>query len=111
MPSRESSYRGSLNRIAVLIGQAPGAATDVVEKGGPVPDGPDNIAVGIPADTLRQRPDVRSAERALAAATARIDVAQAALLPYLHISGHYGTSVLSLGKSNGRASGRERGGP
>src|SRR3546814_5034244 len=57
IPALESSYRGSLNRIAVLIGQAPGAATDVVEKGGPVPDGPDNIAVGIPADTLRQRPD------------------------------------------------------
>src|SRR3546814_17122033 len=39
IPALESSYRGSLNRIAVLIGQAPGAATDVVEKGGPVPDG------------------------------------------------------------------------
>src|SRR3546814_244698 len=98
IPALESSYRGSLNRIAVLIGQAPGAATDVVEKGGPVPDGPDNIAVGIPADTLRQRPDVRSAERALAAATARIGVAQAALLPSLNISGDVGTSALSLGK-------------
>src|SRR3546814_1473784 len=73
-------------------------STDVVEKGGPVPDGPDNIAVGIPADTLRQRPDVRSAERALAAATARIGVAQAALLPSLNISGDVGTSALSLGK-------------
>src|SRR3546814_20189577 len=59
IPALESSYRGSLNRIAVLIGQAPGAATDVVENGGPVPDGPDNIPVGIPAETLRQRPEER----------------------------------------------------
>src|SRR3546814_12747571 len=94
----ESSDLGTLNLIAVLLGQAPGAATDVGEKGGPVPDGPDNIAVCIPADTLRQRPDVRSAERALAAATARIGVAQAALLPSLNISGDVGTSALPLGK-------------
>src|SRR3546814_12628920 len=86
IPALESSYRGSLNRIAVLIGQAPGAATDVVEKGGPVPAGPDTIAFGIPADTLRQRPYVRSAARSLAAATARIDVAQPTLLPSLNIS-------------------------
>ncbi|EQB34244.1 TolC family protein, partial [Sphingobium ummariense] len=45
-----------------------------------------------PADTLRQRPDVRSAERALAAATARIGVAQAQLYPSLGISGNIGTT-------------------
>jgi outer membrane protein TolC len=65
---------------------------------GPIPVGPQEIAVGIPADTLRQRPDVRSSERALAAATARIGVAQAQLLPALNLSGNVGTSALSIGK-------------
>ena len=55
-----------------------------------------NIATGIPADTLRQRPDVRSAERALAAATARIGVAQAQLYPSLGISGNIGTNATSF---------------
>jgi outer membrane protein TolC len=53
--------------------------------------------VGIPADTLRQRPDVRSAERRLASATARIGVAEAQLYPSLQISGNIGTSALEVG--------------
>ena len=55
------------------------------------------IAVGIPADTLRRRPDVRSAERQLAAATARIGVAKAALFPALSISGNINTDAASIG--------------
>jgi outer membrane protein TolC len=55
------------------------------------------VAVGIPADTLRQRPDVRSAERTLAAATARIGVAQAQLYPGLRITGNIGTAALTPG--------------
>ncbi|EQB08397.1 hypothetical protein L288_08595, partial [Sphingobium quisquiliarum P25] len=51
---------------------------------------------GIPADTLRQRPDVRSSERALAAATARIGVAEAQLYPALGISGNIGTSATAF---------------
>ena len=64
---------------------------------GPIPVGPIDIATGIPADTLRKRPDVRASERALAAATARIGVAQAQLFPALNLSGNVGTSALSLG--------------
>ena len=51
-----------------------------------------------PADTLRQRPDVRAAERSLAAATARIGVAEAQLYPALRLSGNIGTSAFSLGR-------------
>jgi len=54
--------------------------------------------VGIPADTLRNRPDVRSAERQLAAATARIGVAKAALFPALSISGNINTQAATVGK-------------
>lgn len=92
IPQLEASLRGSLNRIAVLTGQAPGEATRALETVAAIPVASPDIAVGIPADTLRQRPDVRSAERALAAATARIGVAQAQLYPSLGISGNIGTT-------------------
>lgn len=92
IPQIEAGLRGSLNRIAVLTGQAPGEATHALETPAPIPVASTQIAIGIPADTLRQRPDVRSAERALAAATARIGVAQAQLYPSLGISGNIGTT-------------------
>ncbi|WP_150290965.1 efflux transporter outer membrane subunit [Sphingobium estronivorans] len=92
VPQLEASLRGSLNRIAVLTGQAPGEATRTLETPAPIPAASTQIATGIPADTLRQRPDVRAAERALAAATARIGVAQAQLYPSLGISGNIGTT-------------------
>lgn len=92
IPQLEASLKGSLNRIAVLTGQAPGDATRALETPAPIPVANTQIAIGIPADTLRQRPDVRSAERALAAATARIGVAQTQLYPSLGISGNIGTT-------------------
>lgn len=98
IPALEASYRGALNRIAILIGQAPGSSTATLEEGGPIPTAPARLATGIPGDTLRQRPDVRSAERTLAAETARIGVAKAQLLPSLQITGNIGTSAFSLGK-------------
>ncbi len=96
IPQLEASLRGSLNRIAVLTGQAPGEATRALETPAPIPVAPTRIVTGIPADTLRQRPDVRSAERTLAAATARIGVAQAQLYPALGISGNIGTTSNSF---------------
>ncbi len=96
IPQLEASLRGSLNRIAVLTGQAPGGATRALEARAPIPVASTMIAIGIPADTLRQRPDVRAAERALAAATARIGVAQAQLYPSLGISGNIGTNATSI---------------
>nr|WP_221240424.1 efflux transporter outer membrane subunit [Sphingobium boeckii] len=97
IPTIETTLAGSLNRIAVLTGDAPGESTRALEEARDIPVPPLDIASGIPADTLRQRPDVRGAERTLAAATARIGVAQAALYPSLGISGNIGTSALSLG--------------
>lgn len=96
IPQLEASLRGSLNRIAVLTGQAPGEATRALEAPAPISVASTAIATGIPADTLRQRPDVRAAERALAAATARIGVAQAQLYPSLGISGNIGTNATSI---------------
>jgi outer membrane protein, multidrug efflux system len=84
-------------RLAVLSGQAPGALDDVLTKSAPLPMVPSEIGLGIPADILRQRPDVRAAERELAAQTARIGVSKAQLYPSLSLSGSLGTSSTTLG--------------
>lgn len=96
IPQLEARLRGSLNRVAVLTGEAPGEATRALETVAPIPTASTQIATGIPADTLRQRPDVRAAERTLAAQTARIGVAQAQLYPSLGISGNIGTTSNSF---------------
>ncbi len=88
IPQFKTNFTSAVNRIGVLTGQAPGALRHAIETPAPIPHGPDGVAVGIPADTLRQRPDVRAAERSLAAATAQIGVAQAQLYPALAITGN-----------------------
>jgi NodT family efflux transporter outer membrane factor (OMF) lipoprotein len=98
IPTLETSYLQAVARLGTLIGEAPGALRSEMATAQPIPRGPDSIAVGIPADTLRRRPDVRSAERQLAAATARIGVAKAALFPALSISGNINTDAASIGK-------------
>jgi NodT family efflux transporter outer membrane factor (OMF) lipoprotein len=97
IPNIERSFTSATYRLAVLTGRAPGALTAELTEAKPIPKGPQDVAVGIPADTLRQRPDLRAAERNLAAATARIGVAQAQLYPGLRLTGNIGTSALSLG--------------
>lgn len=96
IPSLESSYLKAVARLGTLTGQAPGALRAEMEIARPIPRGPESIAIGIPADTLRRRPDVRSAERQLAAATARIGVAKATLFPALSISGNINTNASSI---------------
>ncbi|MBO9714036.1 efflux transporter outer membrane subunit [Sphingomonas sp.] len=97
IPSLESAYNGYVSRIGVLTGQAPGALKGQLEAVKPIPAGPSSVAAGIPADTLRQRPDVRSAERNLAAASARIGVAEAQLYPQLSIGGSLGSGGGTVG--------------
>jgi NodT family efflux transporter outer membrane factor (OMF) lipoprotein len=97
IPTLEANLANAVNRLAVLTGRAPGAINAEIAAEAPIPQGPASIAVGIPADTLRQRPDVRASERALAAATARIGVAQSLLYPALRLTGNIGTGALSLG--------------
>ena len=97
IPNIENAFTSATYRLAVLTGRAPGALTAELGAARPIPEGPDEVATGIPADTLRQRPDVRAAERGLAAQTARIGVAEAQLYPALRLSGNIGTSAFSLG--------------
>jgi multidrug efflux system outer membrane protein len=101
IPLLQTSFVNAVNRLGVLTGQAPSALRQTMEKVGPIPKGPDAVAVGIPADTLRQRPDVRSAERSLAAASAQIGVAQAQLYPALSITGTLSTAAAGIGGASG----------
>jgi len=97
IPALESAYLQAVNRLGVLTGRAPGALRTEMQATRPIPRGPDRITVGIPADTLRRRPDVRGAEQQLAAATARIGVAKAALFPALSITGNINTAAARIG--------------
>lgn len=92
IPQVEQQYNAAVSRLGVLAGQAPGALKPLLQEARPIPRGPDTIGAGIPADILRQRPDVRAAERSLAAATAEIGVARAQLFPALAIGGSLSTS-------------------
>jgi NodT family efflux transporter outer membrane factor (OMF) lipoprotein len=90
LPSLRAGLEGDLNRLAVLAGVAPGELHPLLEVPAPIPNPPVTVAVGVPAETLRQRPDLRRAERELAAATARIGVAAAELYPKFKLNGAIG---------------------
>ncbi|MDO4583565.1 MAG: efflux transporter outer membrane subunit [Planctomycetia bacterium] len=103
-PSMLSSYRESLNRLSVLMGTPPGTVDEIMQKVEPIPVAPDAIAVSIPADILRRRPDIRSAERRLAAQTARIGIAEAEKYPKFFINGSFGLQAEDFGDLfNGRS--------
>ena len=90
VPIYQAGLQAALNRLAVLLGAPPGTLHDDLAEPRPIPSPPDEVAVGLPADLLRQRPDVRRAERDLAAQTARIGVATADLYPRFSLSGFLG---------------------
>jgi outer membrane protein, multidrug efflux system len=97
IPTLRTSLEGAMNRIAVLLGEQPGALHEELETCQPMPVVPLEVAVGVPADTLRRRPDIRNAERELAAQTARVGAATADLYPKFTLSGSIGIEALSLG--------------
>ena len=97
IPQIEQQYNAAVSRISVLTGQAPGGVKPLLESVRPIPRGPGQVGAGIPANVLRQRPDVRAAERQLAATTAQIGVAKAQLLPQLTISGSLDTNASGFG--------------
>jgi NodT family efflux transporter outer membrane factor (OMF) lipoprotein len=80
----------SAHRLAILLGQEPGALLSELETFASVPKPPNEIPVGLPSDLLERRPDVRRAERILGAATARIGVATADLYPRFSLTGSFG---------------------
>jgi NodT family efflux transporter outer membrane factor (OMF) lipoprotein len=96
LPGYRISIEESMNTLAILLGEMPGNLHQELDSPAPVPVPSVEIAIGIPADILRRRPDIRMAERDLAAQTARIGAATAELYPSFRLSGSLGMTAGSL---------------
>jgi NodT family efflux transporter outer membrane factor (OMF) lipoprotein len=98
LPNLRSAIEEAKNRLAALLGGFPGALEGQLGPRKPIPEAPVEIAIGVPAETLRRRPDVRRAERQLAAQTARIGVATADLYPTFSLPGSIGLEALTTNR-------------
>jgi len=98
IPRLEAGLAAAINRLAVLLGKPPGAVDDLLTGESAIPDPDETISLGLPADLLRRRPDIRAAERQLASQTALIGVAKADLYPTFSLSGIL--ALQSLDSSN-----------
>ena len=87
VPTLQTAASANIHALGILLGQDPAALTSELFTTAPIPPNPPDVPTGIPADLLRRRPDIRRAERQLAAATARVGVATADLYPRLVLSG------------------------
>jgi outer membrane protein, multidrug efflux system len=98
IPGLELNLKEAQYRLDLLLGKTPGTLHQRLGATGELPTVPKQIAFKIPADTIRQRPDVMAAERRLAAETARIGVAEAARYPAFKLSGSIGLDALTIGE-------------
>ena len=90
IPDLAEQLQQAQNRLSLLTGRVPGTADGDVGSEGRVPVPPREVAVGMPVELLRRRPDVRVAERELAAAVALIGAREADLYPRLSLAGTFG---------------------
>jgi len=97
IPQLQSNLAAAKNRLAVLTGKTPGALESLLADRKPIPVAPADIVASVPAEVLRRRPDIRAAERRLAAQTAQVGVATAQLFPSLSLSGSLGVTAGSAG--------------
>lgn len=104
IPDLEVARAAAENRIAVLLGRNPGDLRTLLAEVKPLPAVPDKVATGIPADVLRQRPDLIALERSLAAETARVGQKQAQRFPSLNLSASFGWQAYSFGALGSTAS-------
>ncbi len=95
IPTLKIGIEQGKNGLSVLLGEFPGALKQSLEDDSKIPLIPIEVVVGVPADLLRRRPDVRQAERELAAQTARVGVATAELYPKLRLLGSVGLETIS----------------
>jgi multidrug efflux system outer membrane protein len=106
IPTLLTAEEASLNRLAVLLGELPGSLRNEISSYKSLAPIKETINISLPVNLLRERPDIRRAERALAAQTATIGVAEADLYPALQLSGYFQTQSLKfsgLGNVNNKA--------
>ncbi|WP_283196320.1 efflux transporter outer membrane subunit [Rhizobium sp. AN80A] len=101
IPGLETSFRIAAHRIATLLGKPAGSMVADLQRAGPQPVFRAGIVSGVPADLIRNRPDIRVAERNLAAATANIGVAMSQLYPSISLSGSISPSYIRPVGANG----------
>ena len=89
LPSLRAALFAALNRLGVLAGREPSALHESLAAPAPIPTVPETVAAGLPAELLRQRPDIRQRERELAAQNARIGVAKAEYFPIFSLPGTF----------------------
>lgn len=105
LPLLQADIDVAIHRLSVLTGAEPGTLQAELSKPAQLPVFPTLVNIGQPADLLRRRPDIQSAERQLAAATARIGVETADLFPRVTLSGSFGflgRSLADIGQSDYR---------
>jgi NodT family efflux transporter outer membrane factor (OMF) lipoprotein len=100
VPQLHAQLAQSKNLMSVLLGLAPGEVDGLLVPSEGIPNAPQRIAAGIPADLLRRRPDVRRAELQAAAQCAQIGVAKADLFPMLSLTGTVGTLSSTIGNAS-----------
>jgi NodT family efflux transporter outer membrane factor (OMF) lipoprotein len=97
VPSLETSLQQLKNSLAILLGKPPHDLNYLLGEQRPIPTTPAEIALGMPQDLIRQRPDIRAAERQLAAQSEQIGVAVTELYPAFSIGGSIGTNAMDTG--------------
>ncbi|MBN8949146.1 MAG: efflux transporter outer membrane subunit, partial [Rhizobium tropici] len=94
VPGYEISYRQQVHHIATLLNVPSATIIAQMQRGGSQPVFRGSVRTGVPADLIRNRPDIRVAERTLAASTAQIGVAEAKLYPSITLSGSISPSYV-----------------
>ncbi|MGY3894885.1 efflux transporter outer membrane subunit [Aeromonas enterica] len=100
IPAIEASLRQGQNALGILLARAPGPLPEMSGDTGKIPHATLALAMEMPADLIRRRPDVRAAERQMAAQSALIGVREAELYPSLTLLGSVGLSTTSLAGSS-----------
>jgi NodT family efflux transporter outer membrane factor (OMF) lipoprotein len=100
IPDLESILARARNALSILLGQAPGKVESLLSGGSGIPTIPETITVGVPADLLRRRPDVRQAEYTAMAQNAQVGLAEADLYPSFSLTGAIGVSSNTIGEAD-----------
>src|SRR6266404_2410548 len=98
IPQLKIQLNQGLNALAVLLGMPPQPMDNLLKGASGIPVPPKNVAVGIPADLVRRRPDIRAAELAAMAQSAQIGIAEANLYPAFSLTGTFGTAASNVGR-------------
>jgi NodT family efflux transporter outer membrane factor (OMF) lipoprotein len=111
IPEFETDERAAAYRIAALIARPFAKVAAELSVPHPIPQSASEVPVGLPSELLKRRPDVRAAERRIAAANARIGIAQADLYPHFSLTGVAGLESLYLSSFGNASSGYYQIGP